>query len=202
MMNMQPVSVSDDIDDSEEPQIVVDLKQLGVDLDKDVGRSIQKDEDQSEGEVDVTKSKLNPSAASWTPCLPAKKVQKPISKPTSVNLAPNFNAAQGGGRRTPPNVQKIAAGDGIYIQTKQKQTTLRSSRDVQNFPMLQGGQNLNMPKTPVQMSPIVAQALLGKKQRSKTLHSNSLTQSSRTILNAIFSYRKILIGQFFNWKIL
>ena len=55
-----------------------------------------------------------------------------FDQPSGVNMAPNFSA-----RRTPPNVQKIPAGEGIYIQTKHKQTTLRSSRDQQNFPQLQ-----------------------------------------------------------------
>lgn len=169
MMNIQPISVSDDIDDSEEPQIVVDLKQLGVDLDKDVGRSIQKEEPVSEEEaepVDVSLSKLNPTAVSWTPSAPtASKVirtPKPISKPSGINLAPNFSSQ----RKTPPNVQKISAGDGIYIQTKHKQTTLRSSRDMQNFPSLQPGQTAPMGNTS-QISPIVAQAIMARNQRCK-----------------------------------
>ena len=105
-------------------------------MDKDVGRSIQKKEEDKGKDLDVSKSKLNPTAASW--CPPATKVIKPIQKPSSVNLAPNF-ANSSKNRRTPPNIQKIAAGDGIYIQTKQKQTTLRSSRDMQNFPALNPG---------------------------------------------------------------
>ena len=111
------------------------FQEIGVDLDKDVGRSIQKKQEEEKVEVDVSKSKLNPTAASWCPA--ATKVIKPIQKPSSVNLAPNF-ANSSKQRRTPPNIQKIAAGDGIYIQTKQKQTTLRSSRDMQNFPSVNG----------------------------------------------------------------
>ena len=161
-MNIQPISVSDDIDDSEEPQIVVDLKQLGVDLDKDVGRSIQKDETEEEEEIDVTKSKLNPTAVSWTPSVSKViRTPKPISKPTGVNMAPNFSSQ----RKTPPNVQKISAGDGIYIQTKHKQTTLRSSRDVQNFPSLQ---NQTQPAKPTAQMSQAAQALLARNQRCKS----------------------------------
>ena len=81
---LQPTPVSEDIDDSSEAQIVVDLKQLGVNLDKDVGRSIQKDDSESDtgsDPVDVSKSKLNPGAIEWTPSLPkAVKTPNPISK--------------------------------------------------------------------------------------------------------------------------
>lgn len=122
-----------DHDSSDEPQIVVNLKEIGVDLDKDIGRSIQKKQDYDAKSVDVSQSKLNPTAISWTPS--AAKVIKPIQKPSGVNMAPNFpNSSKQ--RRTPPNVQKISAGDGIYIQTKKKETTLRSSRDMQNFPAM------------------------------------------------------------------
>lgn len=209
MMNIQPISVSDDIDDSEEPQIVVDLKQLGVDLDKDVGRSIQKEEPVSEEEaepVDVSLSKLNPTAVSWTPSAPtASKVirtPKPISKPSGINLAPNFSSQ----RKTPPNVQKISAGDGIYIQTKHKQTTLRSSRDMQNFPSLQPGQTAQMGNTS-QISPIVAQAIMARNQRSPspsvaddlrsmgTMESGYQTETATTISDSsASSYNSKLCG--------
>ena len=42
---------------SEDAQIVVDLKKLGVDLDKDVGRSIQKSQEEN-AEVGVSKERL------------------------------------------------------------------------------------------------------------------------------------------------
>ena len=64
---------------------MVDLKQLGVNLDKDVGRSIQKEDSESDcgsDPLDVTKSKLNPGAIEWTPTFAAKAVKtpNPISK--------------------------------------------------------------------------------------------------------------------------
>jgi hypothetical protein len=200
MMNIQPVSVSDDIDDSEEPQIVVDLKQLGVDLDKDVGRSIQKDEPSDEEEVDVTKSKLNPTAASWTPSVSKViRTPKPISKPTGVNMAPNFSSQ----RKTPPNIQKTSCGDGIYIQTKHKQTTLRSSRDVQNFPSLQ--HQPQQAKPTAQMSQ-AAQALLARSQRSPspsiaddlrsmgTMESGYQTETATTISDMSAPYNSKMCG--------
>ena len=167
-------------DEGEEAQIVVDLKKLGVNLDKDVGRSIQKNNASNDAaasnalefdlhSADVRKSKLNPTAASWTPSVPKPRAigQKPIAKP-SVNMAPNFGRGAGGaigsgnGRKTPPNVQKIEAGDGIYIQTKHKQTTLRSSRDQQNFPNIppQKGQGEKLPN----INPIVAQTIFQRNQ--------------------------------------
>jgi len=147
-----PITELEPTDDT--PQIVVNLKEIGVDLDKDVGRSIQKKEEEKGKDVDVSKSKLNPTAASW--CPPATKVIKPIQKPSSVNLAPNF-ANSSKNRRTPPNIQKIAAGDGIYIQTKQKQTTLRSSRDMQNFPALNPGALPQAPNAITKKSPTTGQ---------------------------------------------
>lgn len=182
-----------DHESSETAQIVVDLKKLGVDLDKDVGRSIQKSQEES-AEPDVTKSKLNPTAASWTPGgsikpkkpTPSTIGQKPIGKPI---LAPNFRpeaAAPGsrvnlgtenGGRKTPPNVQKIQAGDGIYIQTKHKQTTLRSSRDQQNFPALSG--KVHQEKIP-NINPLVAQTIFQRNQGSVPTTDDDL-QSMGTI---------------------
>jgi len=147
-----PITDVEPTDDT--PQIVVNLKEIGVDLDKDVGRSIQKKDEEKGKDVDVSKSKLNPTAASW--CPPATKVIKPIQKPSSVNLAPNF-ANSSKNRRTPPNIQKIAAGDGIYIQTKQKQTTLRSSRDMQNFPALNPGALPQAPNAITKNSPTTGQ---------------------------------------------
>jgi len=153
-----------DIEENEGAQIVVDLKKLGVDLDKDVGRSIQKnpsgaDPADSDQATDVKKSTLNPTAASWTPSAPKPRAigQKPIAKP-AVNMAPNFGRVGSvpPGRKTPPNVQKIEAGDGIYIQTKHKQTTLRSSRDQQNFPNIPSQKPTE--KIP-NISPIVAQTI-------------------------------------------
>jgi len=166
-------------ENGEMAQIVVDLKKLGVDLDKDVGRSIQKGVEETPECPDVTKSKLNPTAASWTPggssgtAITKKGAigQKPIGKPL---LAPNFRpeaAAPGSrvnygaetGRKTPPNVQKIQAGNGIYIQTKHKQTTLRSSRDQQNFPALSG--EVAPEKVP-NINPLVAQTIFQRNQGS------------------------------------
>ena len=116
------------------------------------------------------KSKLNPTAASWTPTQmkPRAIGQKPISKP-AVNMAPNFGKPVG--RKTPPNVQKIEAGDGIYIQTKHKQTTLRSSRDQQNFPSIPTHANntKNVNEGIPNINPIVAQTIFQRNQ-SKFLH--------------------------------
>ena len=58
---------------------------------------------------------------------------------------------------------QIPAGDGIYIQTKQKTTTLRSSRDQQNFPSISIQKPL-MDKV-LNINPIVAQTIL---QRNMT----------------------------------
>ena len=89
--------------------------------------------------------------------------QKPISKP-AVNMAPNFGKPVG--RKTPPNVQKIEAGDGIYIQTKHKQTTLRSSRDQQNFPSIPSHTNntKNVNEGIPNINPIVAQTIFQRNQ--------------------------------------
>jgi len=89
--------------------------------------------------------------------------QKPISKP-AVNMAPNFGKPVG--RKTPPNVQKIEAGDGIYIQTKHKQTTLRSSRDQQNFPSIPSHANntKNVNEGIPNINPIVAQTIFQRNQ--------------------------------------
>ena len=130
----------------------------------------------------LKQSKLNPTAASWTPggssgtAITKKGAigQKPIGKPL---LAPNFRpeaAAPGSrvnygaetGRKTPPNVQKIQAGNGIYIQTKHKQTTLRSSRDQQNFPALSG--EVAPEKVP-NINPLVAQTIFQRNQGSGEL---------------------------------
>ena len=60
-------------------------------------------------------------------------------------------------------MQKIHAGDGIYIQTKHKQTTLRSSRDQQNFPNLSGKvAHDNVPT----INPLVAQTIFQRNQGS------------------------------------
>ena len=98
--------------------------------------------------------------------------QKPISKP-AVNMAPNFGKPVG--RKTPPNVQKIEAGDGIYIQTKHKQTTLRSSRDQQNFPSIPSHANntKNVNEGIPNINPIVAQTIFQRNQ-SKFLYIQQL----------------------------
>ena len=57
----------------------------------------------------------------------------------------------------------IKAGDGIYIQTKHKQTTLRSSRDQQNFPALSG--KVHQEKIP-NINPLVAQTIFQRNQGS------------------------------------
>ena len=113
--------------------------------------------------------------------------QKPISKP-AVNMAPNFGKPVG--RKTPPNVQKIEAGDGIYIQTKHKQTTLRSSRDQQNFPSIPSHANntKNVNEGIPNINPIVAQTIFQRNQ-SKFLYIQQLCNnlSYATFFSRYFS---------------
>ena len=110
--------------------------------------------------------------------------QKPISKP-AVNMAPNFGKPVG--RKTPPNVQKIEAGDGIYIQTKHKQTTLRSSRDQQNFPSIPAHANnaKNINEGIPNINPIVAQTIFQRNQSKFSRYTYSVIISYIVVTKVI-----------------